>query len=50
MESGEYAELVEENVGMFENSAVWASENYKILSSKEPLETPLNFKKKGTKK
>jgi hypothetical protein len=50
MESGEMGELVEENLGMFENSGVWAGENYKILSAKEPIEAPLNVKKKGGKK
>lgn len=50
MESGEMAELVEENLGMFENSTAWATENHKILSSKEPTEMPLNVKKKGGKK
>lgn len=37
LDSGEYGELVEENIGMFENSASWATENYKILSTKEPI-------------
>jgi hypothetical protein len=50
LESSEYGELVEENMGMFENSTAWASDNYKILSTKEPIEAPLNVKKKGSKK
>ena len=37
MESGEMGEVVEENMGMFENSNNWANENYKILSTKEPI-------------
>jgi len=35
---------------MFENSGSWATENHRILSTKEPTEAPLNVKKKGTKK
>ena len=35
---------------MFENSSAWATDNHKILSIREPHETPLNVKKKGTKK
>lgn len=34
VESSEFAELVEENLGMFENSSSWAIENHKLLSAK----------------
>ena len=50
LESREYAELVQENLSMFENSQTWANENHKLLSLREPHQTPLNVKKKATKK
>ena len=34
LECPEYTGLVDENVGMFENSVTWASENQKNLSFK----------------
>lgn len=49
LETQQYCQLVEDNLGMFENSAGWATDVHKILSTREQ-ETPLNVKKKASKK
>ena len=50
LDSPDLIAMIEENLSMFENSQTWANENHKILSVREPHETPLNVKKKGTKR
>lgn len=50
LDSPDLVVMIEDNLSMFENSQAWGNENHKILSVREPHETPLNVKKKGTKR
>ena len=48
--SSELNRLIAERIALFDNSSAWATEQHKILSTKEPTETPLNVRKKGNRK